>query len=381
MSFLSSIAHAVGSVVTAPIKLADDVDHVIGKGLSKIPVLGKPLNAVFDLGNSPVKVSAGIAAGHPISAVLKKEIHDQVKDIKTAGPYAQMVLSFVPGVGTVASAAIGAGLALANGQPLSAAFVAGVAGAIPGGPVAQAAFQAAQSGLQGKPVNQAAIAALPIDDQQKQALTVVTNYTSKLGHGQKPDDQAYEAAMKKLPPDLQKATAAGVMVGQAAAAQHYAAPTVKVDILEQLRETGSDVIARDSVLTAGLTSLPSLDLSDGFTIGTGLSVRAATPFEIVAIRNKLPSQEERYGYDLALAYHVGRTGFPAPHGLTAAQTFGMICTHGLTTVKDPSERAELGRILNYHPQVKTGMHLGVMYHQAKRGSWWHRFLVWLGLAV
>ncbi len=80
-----------------------------------------------------------IAHGQRIDRALLDAGKNQVDIFKTAAPFAQIGLSFIPGVGQGISAAIGAGLALANGKPITEALIAGVKGAIPGGPlVAQA---------------------------------------------------------------------------------------------------------------------------------------------------------------------------------------------------------------------------------------------------
>lgn len=62
--------------------------------------------------------------------------------VKTVAPFIQIGLSFIPGIGTVASAALGAGIALAEGRPISDVLIAAAKGAFPGGPLAVAAIDA-----------------------------------------------------------------------------------------------------------------------------------------------------------------------------------------------------------------------------------------------
>ncbi len=80
-----------------------------------------------------------IARGQRLDRALLDAGKNQVDIFKTAAPFAQIGLSFIPGVGQGISAAIGAGLALANGKPITEALIAGVKGAIPGGPLVQQA--------------------------------------------------------------------------------------------------------------------------------------------------------------------------------------------------------------------------------------------------
>ena len=381
MSFLSTIVKVVGLPVTAAVTITNPITGVIGKGLSKIPVVGKPLNAVFDIGNSPTRLAGNIAAGKNIPASFKAEIKANLRDIKTAGPYAQMILSFVPGIGTVASMAIGAGIALADGQPITGVFVAGVAGAIPGGPVAQTSFKLVAAAVQGHNVGKAAVAEMPTDETTKSHLTALIDATAPLTKGKPVDQQKYEAALNGLPPEARSAAIAAVVVGQAAATQSAGLKSVRPSLLPELRNVGSDIIAKSPILTAGLTTLPNLDLADGFTVGTGFASHRATPFEVVALRGQLQG-DRRVGFDLAMAYHIGSTSFEIPGGLPPKTAFGLICTHGLTAVKDAKERSRLASILAVHPTVKAGLHAGMQVHRDLPGwtSWWHRFLVWLGLA-
>jgi hypothetical protein len=388
MSFLSTIVKVVGLPITAAVAVTNPITGVIGKGISKIPVLGKPLNAVFDIGNSPTRLAGNIAAGKNVVQSVKDEIKANGRDIKTAGPYAQMVLSFVPGVGTVASAAIGAGLALANGQPISQVFIAGVKGAIPGGPLATATFDVVVAGVQGHNVAKAAVAELPTlianaptDKDTKAKMAMLLDVAKEISKGKQPDQKKYETALAGLPPEARNAAVAAVIVGQAAATQEHALKVVRPSILVQLRNKGSDIIAKSPIMTAGLTSLPNLDLADGFTIGTGFASHRATTFEVVAIRAQLQG-DRKVGFDLAMAYHIGSTSFAIPGGLAPKLAFGLICTHGLTAVKDPRERARLAAILAVHPVVKAGLQQGVEIHKSITGwrYWWHRFLVWLGVS-
>lgn len=206
----------------------------IKNALKKVPVVGSPLAAVYGVAVAPAALAESLAKGQRIDKALVSNFKDQVKDIKTIAPYAAQVVTFVPGVGQGVGAAMAAATALANGQPLSAAVLSGIKGAVPGGQLAQSAFGAVQAVAQGKSLDQVAIGALPIDDQQKAALKTALSVASKIGKGQKVDAIVMEEAMKRLPPDVQKAVHVGLAVGHAANIQkksHVAAKKV-VKVLE-----------------------------------------------------------------------------------------------------------------------------------------------------
>lgn len=80
-----------------------------------------------------------IAHGERIDSALLDAAKKQVGMYRAALPIAQLGVGFVPGIGHGVNAAIGAGLALADGKPITEALIEGVKSAIPGGPLVQMA--------------------------------------------------------------------------------------------------------------------------------------------------------------------------------------------------------------------------------------------------
>lgn len=199
------------------------------KAISKVPVVGKPLASVYGVTVGPLALAEDIARGKRIDKALVGSFKGQIADIKTIAPYAQTVVSFVPGVGTGVGAAMAAATALADGQPLSNAVMSGIKGAIPGGPLAQSAFGAVQAVAQGKPLSDIGLSALPLPDAQKKALKTALDVAAKISKGQKVDDVIMSAALAQLPPNVSKAVTVGLAVGHAATIQkksHVAAKKV-----------------------------------------------------------------------------------------------------------------------------------------------------------
>lgn len=197
--------------------------------IKSIPVVGAPLASVYGVAIAPAALAESIASGARLDHALINNFKDQVADIKTLAPYAQTVVSFVPGVGQGVAGAMGAAVALANGQPLSAAVMSGIKGAIPGGQLAQSAFGAAAALAQGKRLDEAALSALPLPEGQKAALKTALSVAAKISKGQKVQDIVLTEAMAKLPPELAKAVHIGLAVGHAATIQkasHIAAKKV-----------------------------------------------------------------------------------------------------------------------------------------------------------
>lgn len=190
--------------------------------IKKVPVVGKPLASVYGVAVAPAALAEDVARGARIDHALVHSFKDQVADIKTIAPYAQTVISFVPGVGPGVSGALAASIAIANGHPLSEAVLSGLKGAIPGGTLAQSAFGAATSLAQGKGLDQAALDALPMNDSQREALHTALSVASKVSKGQKVQDIVLTEALAKLPPEVSKAVHVGLAVGHAANIQRHA---------------------------------------------------------------------------------------------------------------------------------------------------------------
>jgi hypothetical protein len=226
---LKSIGHFVSNAVKTAGREVGHVTHSIqstvgkvGKAVGKIPVVGGAVTSVFDAGFhatfAMVNVTVSIAKGRRIDRAFMDQLHVAVKDFKQAGPYAQMVIGMVPGVGQGVSAAMAAGLALANGQPIAEALKAGALGAIPGGALVQSCVKASVETIQhvakGEKFNFANLAetaggaaagALGLPPAAKNALMAGIATTGSIVKGQPLDKALADGAVKALPiPDATK---------------------------------------------------------------------------------------------------------------------------------------------------------------------------------
>lgn len=130
----------------------------VGKGAFSIAKgIATPVAA---LASSPFKLTADIASGKNVFQSLKDTVKRDLASVKEVAPYAQAVLSMVPGVGQGVNMAIAAGAALAQGQPITSALIAGVKNALPGGPLAAQAFDTVYEVARGKNLSDAALEAV-----------------------------------------------------------------------------------------------------------------------------------------------------------------------------------------------------------------------------
>src|SRR4051812_10632582 len=83
--------------------------------VARIPVLGTILKVTEHALAAPIVVTSQLAQGKRVDRVLMGQLKTMSRDAKDIAPLAQTVVSFVPGIGSGISAALGAGVALAEG--------------------------------------------------------------------------------------------------------------------------------------------------------------------------------------------------------------------------------------------------------------------------
>jgi hypothetical protein len=353
VAFGFSLTGAIGHFVSNAVKTAGrEVGHVthsiqdaagkVGKAVGKIPVVGGPIHTVFDAGFhasfAMVNATVAIAKGRRIDRAFMDQVHIAVKDFKQAGPYAQMVIGLVPGVGQGVSAAMAAGLALANGQPIADVLKAGAMGAIPGGALVQSCVRASVETIQhvakgeklnfanlaetaggaaagalgipaaaknalmagiattgnivkGQPLDKAltdgAIHALPIPDTSKRAMTEATTLTLDLAHGKRVDRalmNRIDGVVGMLPASapLRQNLLSGVKavqnIGQGKDAEHVMMTALQSGVGDQLMSLGA----------IHLPPKARNGLKTGIALGTGIVHQEHTAVQLThAVPNKL----------------------------------------------------------------------------------------------
>lgn len=413
-------------VVTSPIT------SVVGKvtdEIKKIPVIGSPiatvLSAGYQSGMGPVNLTVAITQGQRIDTAILGELKAQLKTFRQVAPYAQMVLSMVPGIGSGVSAALAAGIALAEGQSIDDALKAGLIAAIPGGPIVTAAvtmcveivsqvaqgkpitleslFQTAagvaSSALaipivtrniimtavsiggdlaQGKPLNatmaNSAINLLPVPDSTKNALNRAVTISDDLINGKSIDLRALSQVTLALPKDsplrqnLEKAASevtssiddtkklalaaihsgigdeliqgvniptevkqgfqAGLALGSGALVQGKLGAALN-QVTGKLTETGIQAGKIFPPTRAARTIASSQGVTQGFDIATGLLQHQLDGlYPLVATRNALPT-DQKVGFDMAAALHVGSVTNPNDPNLSDAANAGRAITLGM----------------------------------------------------
>lgn len=383
MSWFTKAIKTCGKAVGSGVKVVTTPIGALGKEIKKIPVIGKPLSATYNLTiNAPFKVAHNIASGQRLDNVVVGHFKGQLADAKTVAPYVQTVISVVPGIGQGVSGAIGAGLALSEGRPISDALIAGIKGALPGGPAAQAAFSVAAAAAQGKPIDEVALSALPLNPEQKKAIGACAKFAKDVAAGKRVDDAAFNSARSMLPPAVAAAVGTGLAVGRGKALQNAVVDHMGPAILKQLATSGKGLVSSNPVMKAGEGLLKSQPhVVAGFHVGASFASKKVRPIDLVAVRKKLSGPQKK-GFDMALAAHIGQvTRPPSKSGKHDPKSqFGYYVTHGMRQAK-PKHKTAMMKDIAKDPVARTGAVTAVNEVQWVQAPWWKRLLNELGIKV
>lgn len=211
-------------------KLASSaVDVATLKPLVKnIPIAKDIQSSIASVYKAPMNAAVSVAKGERLDRVATQAFQTQLRAAKTLAPYVQTVVSVVPGLGTGLSAGIGGALALASGASIDQAMLAAARSALPGGPLAQAAFDVALAASQGKPVEAVLLNALPVSPAAKDALVRGARAARQLAEGKSIDKVLVDQALDLLPPQARAAAQVGVALAQGQAIQRVAGAATKL---------------------------------------------------------------------------------------------------------------------------------------------------------
>jgi hypothetical protein len=102
-----------------------------------------------------VDTAMAAARGENVLKAAKLAAQAGIGDVRKSLQFAAMVAPFIPGIGSGVAAALGAANALAAGQPISDALIAAARNAVPGGAIAQFAFDTAVNLAKGRKIGDA----------------------------------------------------------------------------------------------------------------------------------------------------------------------------------------------------------------------------------
>jgi hypothetical protein len=175
--------------------------------VGRIPVVGDIARAGLSaarlsLGPAAIAIDAAqrVARGEDLGKALRGSVSSHVDAVRDQLKLAEMVAPFIPGVGTGVAAALSAANALASGRPITEAVVAAARGALPGGAIAQAAFDTALNLARGKNIGEALLETARNRLPGGPAARAAFDGAVALAQGKKLQDAAFAAAGRILPP-------------------------------------------------------------------------------------------------------------------------------------------------------------------------------------
>ena len=275
-ALIRAAVHAVPDKKSWINQAISSVEHTV----SKIPVVGDVTHIVGEIAVAPLHIATAIASGERLDHVALGALKDQIKIVKDVAPYAQTVVSLVPGVGTGVGAAIGMGAALAEGQSITAAAKSAIRGALPGGALAASGFDLAMKVASGENVAKATL----------------------------------ESARGTLPPEAQKAYDIGVAVATGEKIQTALVKGIASAAPAQLQTAiaaGEQAIGATPGLADALKSVPAGDAAQGFKLAAGLLSHAAVGEPVLTAARSNLSPAGRQGFDAALQTQTPHTAWVA----------------------------------------------------------------------
>jgi hypothetical protein len=222
-----AVGGAVGSVAKTVGKAVNAVDKIIPMsvltsglswtplgmayraGLGAMQAAGDGRNvfqgAIRSLASDPVSrfyIDTGIAAarGENVLKAVQSAAQGQIGDLKKSLQFASMVAPFVPGLGTGVAAALGAANALASGQPITEALIAAARSAVPGGAVAQFAFDTATNLAKGRNIGESLLDSARSRLPGGPVAQAAFDGALALAKGKNIQDAAFAATGRLLPP-------------------------------------------------------------------------------------------------------------------------------------------------------------------------------------
>lgn len=383
-SWLESIATTVGRPFAELAKGASEAWSEVTEFVGDIPIIGPALHGVFVIAGGPFSFTAAIVEGERLDKALIKDLRDKITAIREVAPYVQTVMSFIPGIGTGVAAAIGAGLALAQGRPIDEALLEGVRSGIPGGPIARAAFTVTVAAASGKNLIKAAgeagIEALNLPPEAKKGLEKALNVAYQAAQGENIPLAVLNEARDYMPsPEAKQAFDVAVAMAQGKKLQdtlldalQNATPAEKAIV----HNVGRDLIEKTPILkeasntAAKAGGFAGYGTREGFEYGIGLARHAgANEMVLMMARNEM-DQYHRQGFDMALAAYKTAVKTHIPPSAPVQEAAAFIVTKGLAGNPNPQIKVNAVRTFLIDPNSARGTMKAIAQIEAKRMTFW-----------
>ena len=318
--FLGKLVKSVGRAASGAVR-------AVGKAASSIP-LGKIADVAFKVARGDVaglllpmlpasmqktvrafstdpfarfalQTTRAALRGENILRAAQVEAKAGIDNVRERMRFAAMVAPFVPGIGTGVAAALGAASALAGGAPISEAIISAARSAVPGGAVAQAAFDMGVNLARGKSLSEAALATARNQLPGGPAAKAAFDAAVALGQGKKIQDAAFAAAGSVMPKSPFSADALSFARRVAAGEdiRKAALSTAGNAVLQRLERQGVNVLGTAQRRVAGKYAPRSIAREAEW--GAEAEAKAETGFEAESA-GAMSGRWQRHGHHIVL---------------------------------------------------------------------------------
>ena len=411
-TFVGSAVRSAGKVTQTGLDAISKAAKTVGDAIAKVPIIGGPLSALYDVATDPVTlpltVADDVVHGDSLGQTVSDSIHQEVRKFKAAAPYVESIVALVPGVGGMCASCIAVGVGVAEGQPIDQILIEAAAAQIPGGPIVVAGYMAAKTILKGKtrPISWNVIAAGAVQAIAQQAgvtippaavsaISSAATFGSDIANGKTPQEAGLDSIVAAIPTTTQagkalhsavavglaetKVALQGSKIGDALFAYGITQlPSGQQQSVQQslttaigLTQASNLQAAKTQAAPGLLTKLQAVGAADvtpvvaaartalggkgvaGFNVGHGLMQYAGDTYQTQTLRAQLGS-DDQHGFDVALAMKIGNVASTLPAGVSAPVAAGMLVGAGAQTAS-ADQKATIHGAVAGDPAVAAGV--------------------------
>jgi hypothetical protein len=244
----------LGNFVHDAANTVGDVAKAVGKVAAGIG------ESVFDWATWPFQVAVNVLKGQRIDKAMLDGLKKALHAAEVLGPYVEAAVSFIPGIGTPVAAAIGGGLALAEGKPIDEVMASALAGAIPGGVFVKDAYEVGKAAVERKPM---------LEVLEKGVFDLATNLGVVI------PDETRDALVHGL--GLAQDTINGVAIAASDVkkAIDMVPDPAKKALIQEATHPGSKINVADVVIESAVSQIPGTDAKIKTQIKNALTIGMA----------------------------------------------------------------------------------------------------------
>ena len=361
--------------------------HTVAQGISsaaelvgKVPIIGGALHAALSIADGPFQLVASVCSGERVDKAALNFAKTNISAVREVAPYAEMVITSIPGVGSVAAAGLAMGAALASGRPIDEAIMSGVKNAVPGGALGKAVFDVTSAAVQGDNILSAASKSAL--NQLPPTARAALNVVQKAAKGDNIAKAALDEARSALPPQAQVAFNAAVAVATGKNLQgaiNKGLQQLTSSQLTAMANSGIEIANKNPMFKA-TRELLDTNAKPGFDVGVAMMSKTGVNEKTIGlIRTKLrPAQ--RGGFDMAVSSHIGQVTAPlAANNMSVKAKAAFYATHGMRGASKAMRKNMLTPIKR-DSEARKGALWAIKQISKKETGLWQSIKQFLGVA-